>query len=124
MPQLCYPEAPGTVPQRFSARESYAPVQWERWLSMDDAVWATVGGYAATRHPSPSSRFDGMQERYNAWEQKYSEGWDYESRRLHGSIGMPTEAMPENLRMYLFERLLATRQDTPQGVVARHGWMP
>jgi hypothetical protein len=90
---------------------------------MDDAFWATVNGYAMTRHSCPSSRFDGMQERYEAWEEKVTAGWEYEStRRLVGSIGMKVEDMPENLRMYLFERLLATCQGSLRS--GRQDWWP
>lgn len=100
-----FPHQPGSLIKRYSPAEDYKPDQMARWFAVDDAYYAVVNGQEALRHASLGAVLN--QKQYENWQKTMASAWEYESRRQHGSVGMKADDMPENLRLYLFERLCA-----------------
>ena len=100
------PHKPGAPTALHYQRGAYDDYQWALHLAWTDAWYMAANGLGMLRGPTPGLAFD--QQRYDAWREKVLYWSDYESQtRDQNTQGIDMHDWPDNLWLYLFERMCA-----------------
>jgi len=106
-----FPHIPGVHVNRAYQASGYSPYQAALWEAFTDTYYSRAYGFGHTRMPTPGAQFN--QREYEAWITKATAAWARESTRDANTRGLNRGDMPEELWLYLYERLLDARVQFP-----------
>ena len=99
---------PGVIVKRQF--NNYSEFQDALWNAFDDFYYADVGGYGATRMPTPGKVVEPVTSYnldFNDWKLRVIQRWKAEAGRDNQTRGVSSEdEFSDNLWYYLYERFL------------------
>tara|TARA_R110002020_G_scaffold84375_3_gene209058 strand:+ start:18194 stop:18628 length:435 start_codon:yes stop_codon:yes gene_type:complete len=99
---------PGVIVKRQF--NNYSEFQDALWNAFDDFYYADVGGYGATRMPTPGKVVEPVNSYnldFNDWKLRVIQRWKAEAGRDNQTRGVSSEdEFSDNLWYYLYERFL------------------
>lgn len=105
------PHKPGVFSRGEWQRDSYNDYRWELWQTLEDAYYASVSGFGHCRMPAPGQKLD--RKRFDAWRERTVERWETEAHRQLGTRGLVLADWPEELWLYVYQRMLAAEPLKP-----------
>ena len=101
---------PGTDVVREYAPEKYSPYQEAMWQAINSAYYAWLEGRGDFYRPTPGLGIN--PEKFKTWKQKAIDAWAVESKSRGKGVtrGLILEDLPENLWLWLYERLVKAKK--------------